>query len=500
MTPSPNFFLDQRRAGILAPLASLPNRHGIGDFGPETISFLKLIEKAGFSLWQVLPLNPIGYGHSPYQPFSSLAMDEMYISLDSLRADGLIDEVKGYHANRVRIAYEKVCAHKEKYVRKAFKEAVRRNPNLRDLLHKEMAEYYSYAVFMAFKTTEGNKPWSEWEEAKRSWADNRHLDLVSYQDEIDYRLFAQSLLRKQWRRVRDEAHRMGIQIIGDLPFYVGYDSVDCYMNQRFFLLDESGLPKKVAGVGPDYFSKSGQRWGNPIYDFRALKNDNYSFLINRIADCGDIYDIVRLDHFRAFDTYYEIDAASATAEHGRWRLGPGRDFFDALFKRLMDIKIIAEDLGELRSEVLSLREHYHLPGMKVLQFTFIDEEINKKSPLSRTDLVSYIGTHDNDTLRGWYGQLAPTIKKQIRRALSKKGFRDRDVCERLIAYALNEKSAFVILSLADLLKLGSAARINTPGIIDDKNWTFRVQSLSDLESRVHAVHALLDGSGRICKK
>lgn len=480
-----------RQAGLLMPVASLPNRHGIGDFGPETATFLKDAKKAGFNLWQILPLTPIGYGHSPYQPLSSLAMDEIYISLDLLVRKGWLKTVPNYRKGSRRVNYEKVRAFKNKYLRRAYKKVIKSSPTFLDRLIKRRAKYFTYAVFIAFKKDNGDKPWNEWNKEQRDWAKDRKLDLAPFLDEICYQLFLQDVLVKQWNALKRKAHNLGLKIIGDLPFYVGYDSVDCYTNQQYFYLDHQYLPTLISGVGPDYFSKTGQRWGNPIYNFKVLKENNYAFLIQRIADCGDIYDYIRLDHFRAFDTYYVIDAKEETAERGEWKLGPSYDFFNELFKHFEAARIIAEDLGDIRPEVLDLRDYYNFPGMDVMQF----EILSDKPKIARHQNVYYIGTHDNDTLKGWYLKLNQEERSKLRLILSKEGLKG-DLYEKMMEYALKQPNELVVLFMGDILKLDNRARINVPGIIDDINWTYRLQSLVTFKEKIRYLLKAIKESNR----
>ena len=485
-------FTHARQAGLLMPVSSLPNRHGIGDFGPETYAFLKDVKKAGFGLWQILPLTPIGYGHSPYQPFASSAMDEIYISLDLLVKKGLLKSVPPYRQKSKRVNYEKVRAFKEKYLRRAFRQAVKRNPNYPTFLMSRPHANFQYAAFMSLKKANGGKPWNEWPLEQQNWGENMSLDFEPYYDEIYYQLFVQSLLTQQWRALKKKAHAYGLQIIGDLPFYVGFDSVDCYFNRHYFYLNNKKEPTLISGVGPDYFSKTGQRWGNPIYNFEALKADRYGMLIKRILSCGEIYDLIRLDHFRAFDTYYVIDAKEATAERGEWKLGPGRDFFDELFKHFDATRIIAEDLGDIRPEVLDLRDYYNFPGMNVLQFEILSEKEIAVNPHN----VYYIGTHDNDTLKGWYLKLTQEERVQLRKILAKEGL-SGDIFTQMMEYALKRPNALSVLFLGDILKLNNKARINVPGIIDDINWTYRLQSLLTFEEKIKLLRKMIKESNRL---
>ncbi|MFA7700976.1 MAG: 4-alpha-glucanotransferase [Bacilli bacterium] len=480
-----------KKAGLLMPVSSLPNRHGIGDFGPETFAFLKDVKRAGFGFWQILPLTPIGYGHSPYQPYSSLAMDEMYISLDFLVDQGLLTKVTNFRKNSRRVNYEKVRAFKSKYLHRAFKQAIKQSPTFIDRLIKRRTQFFEYAIFMSFKIANDDKPWNEWSLEQKNWAKDRKLDLSPYLGDICYQLFLQDVLIKQWTALKRRAHSLNLEIIGDLPFYVGHDSVDCFTNQNYFYLNHQGLPQLVSGVGPDYFSLTGQRWGNPIYNFPALKERNYEFLITRIVDCGDIYDYIRLDHFRAFDTYYVIDAKEETAEHGEWKLGPSYDFFNELFKTFDAKRIIAEDLGDIRREVIDLRNYYNFPGMNVMQFEILSKEKITANPHN----VYYIGTHDNDTLKGWYLKLTAEERNQLRLILAKEGLKG-DLYEQMMEYALRRPNTLSVLFMGDILKLNNGARINVPGIIDDFNWTYRLQSLVTFEEKIKYLRKLIKESNR----
>ncbi|MFA7508342.1 MAG: 4-alpha-glucanotransferase [Bacilli bacterium] len=480
-----------RQAGLLMPLASLPNRHGVGDFGKQTKDFLKLIHTMGFRLWQILPLNPIGYGHSPYQPFSSLLIDEIYLSLDDLIYEGLLEKVPSYCQNYAHLNYEKIRIFKRQYIRRAYLNATLKKPKLIKKIKKEMKDYYLDAVFMAFKKHNNDLPWPEWKEEEINWINDQKLSLDPYLEEINYQLFVQYFLKKGWHKIKKEAHKLGIQIIGDLPFYVGHDSSDCYANQKYFYLNKVGYPKLIAGVAPDYFSKLGQRWGNPVFNFEELKKDRYAFLINRLKICGELYDYIRLDHFRAFDTYYVIDAKYKTARQGEWKLGPSYDFFDELFLTFDKTRLIAEDLGDLRPEVLKLRDDYSLPGMDLLQFSILDE----KSLLNKRN-VYYIGTHDNETLKGWYLNLKPLEKQKLKKILKQFNY-PGDIYDQLLLFALKQEHPFCILSLSDLLKLDNKARLNVPGIINDFNWTYRLKSLDSLKAITKDVKILLLMSKRI---
>ena len=486
-----------RSAGMLAPISALPNRHGIGDFGKSSYQFVKLLKKYGIKIWQILPLNPIGYGHSPYQPFSSKAMDENYISLDMLIKKGYLKNVPNYKKNASKVSYEEVRAFKNKYLYIAYKNALTQNPKLLDKFIKDEKWVYNYAVFMAIKKKNYMVSWDNWSEEEKNWIKDHKLDLTPYEDEIYYQIFLQYVLKSQWNKLHEFANKLGIRIVGDVPFYVGYDSLDVWENQDCFMLDEERKPTLIAGVPPDYFSKTGQRWGNPIYNWKHLKETNFEFLLDRLLYNAKIFDIIRLDHFRAFDTYYQIESKYETAEIGEWIVAPGYEFFDEMFKRAPHIEIIAEDLGDLRPEVYDLRDHYRFPGMKVIEFTFEDDHLNLTPQIPDVEnMVSYISTHDNDTLLGWFNGLESDVKKRMKSSLDYLGYHSSNVTLNFLSYLLNQRAKYAILSLWDVLELNSKSRMNVPGVIDEINWTFRIKDYKNLKNKLDVLAFFVTYSGR----
>lgn len=453
-------------SGILFPLASLPGRHGIGDFGECSTKFLKYLHKNGYKYWQVLPLNPVGPGNSPYMSVCSFALETRYISLDELVKDGLLTKfVPLYRAKSNRIDYEGVKNYKDFYLRKAFK----------NFAHKDHQNYQSfikrndwlipYALFVTYRKVNNFTLWNTWNE--------KYLNLkdipLEYREEVGFEIFKQYIAFKQWNNARKTAKHLGIQIIADCPFYVGYDSVDCLLNKEQFLFDEKYNPTFVSGCPPDAFSDDGQLWGTPIYDFEKMKEDDYSFLINRIQGYMKTCDILRLDHFRGFDTYCVIPAQDETARNGKWEQGPGQSFFDELYRRNPDIKIIAEDLGELFPTVIELKDHYNLPGMYVVQFMIFDEK-NTSNPRQ----IVYPGTHDNQTLFGW---LKSRSKEEIK--FLKKRFNVKtNLFPALMQYIESLPAYMHIYPLQDILKLDDKARINTPGTLSEANWSYKLKDFS----------------------
>jgi 4-alpha-glucanotransferase len=479
-----------RKAGVLMPVASLPSDYGIGDFGPKSYQFAELIHRCGFSIWQILPLNPLGFGNSPYQPYSSHAMDELYISLDLLAEEGMIDPAEKFHEDENRIEYDEVRAYKQYYLREAYKQF--RGCREFDRFCKE-DWVYPYAVFLTLKKAHHLMCWNEWDRPSREWIRDGRLDLTPYADDIRYEMFIQYVLRKQWLQLRKHCNRLGIRIMGDVPFYVGLDSDDTWCHQEQFLLDRDGRPEFVAGVPPDNFSATGQRWGNPIYDWKAMRKDGFRLWTERLAYSATLYDLVRIDHFRAFDTYWKIPASCPTAMEGQWIEAPGYEFFDQLYAKHPQIRIVAEDLGDLRSEVHDLRDHYHLTGMKIVQEALGNLDFSA----SRRNIIVYTGTHDNQTIRSWYQQLPAAKKKKIRIFLAEKGCRSRSISRNMVQYTLNSRADYAVIPLFDLLNKDDRCRINTPGTVGSPNWEWRLVSCRDLKKRTEEIRGLIRESGRL---
>lgn len=488
-----------RKSGLLLPVSALPARHGVGTFGEVAHRFVDLLSQGGFKLWQILPLNPLGYGHSPYQPFSSFAFDELYIDLDLLVGQGLLKPVPPYHEESPKVLYEEVREYKDHFLHLAYEAQMKKDPRCLETFIAANPWVKDYAVFIMFKKSCDMVSWDLWPVTKREWIKTRPAlkkeDVYHY----EYEIWLQMVLFAQWKDLHDYAARKHIEIIGDVPFYVGFDSCDVWTNQETFLLDPvSRQPTSIAGVPPDYFSKTGQRWGNPIYNWDLLQKSDFAFLENRVLFASKIYDVIRLDHFRAFDTYWKIPASCPTAVEGNWIEAPGYAFFDSILKKKPDLNIIAEDLGDLRPEVLSLRDHYAFPGMNVIEFTFTDAEIYHKAGTdwNKEHSVAYLGTHDNDTMKGFFDKLSNEEKNQWERALRDMGFGEGSITDRFIRYALSRKAEYVLFSPQDVLGLGSEARINVPGVIDEINWTWRLVSLAPLLEKIDRLKELNEGYSR----
>lgn len=487
---------DERKAGVLLGVSSLPSAYGIGDFGKNAFHFVDDLAKEGFSLWQILPLAPLGYGHSPYQPYSSFAMDEIYLDLDSLYEEGLIKKPLPFHPDESKVAYEEVRAHKLSYLKEAYLSERKKNPRCLASFRKTHVWASDYSVFLAFHEARQSS-WETWPSAERDWISTRPSLSKKTREEADFRLYLQYKLYQQWDKLHDYARSKGVQIIGDLPFYVGFDSCDVWSNQDVFLLDEeTKKPTFVAGVPPDYFSATGQRWGNPIYDWKKLEKEDFAFIENRIALNARIYDILRLDHFRAFDTYWKIPSSCPTAVEGKWVEAPGYALFDSLLGKYPSLNIIAEDLGDLRPEVLALRDHYSFPGMNVIQFTFRDFEIAHKGKWDEKNSVAYLGTHDNETMFGFFYDLPEREQAEWVYALEQKGFKEGTMNERLIAYCFAKKAKYALISMQDILGLDKEARTNVPSTVDDRNWTWKMADFASFEEKLPYLSALLKQTGR----
>lgn len=495
----------KRSSGILLHPSSLPGPYGIGDIGPEAIKWLDFLSSAGCGLWQILPLGPTGFGDSPYQCFSAFAGNPYLISPDLLIADDLlspqdVDDHFQLHAGRVD--FEAVIPFKVDLLKKAYKK-FKKNPPTQ--LKTEFEEFKTreaiwlddFAIFMSIKEVHDNRPWVDWPTPLRARHKNTLNAFVRDNSEnIERHAFWQFLFFKQWNQLRIHAEKNGIQIIGDIPIFVAHDSADVWSNPDLFFLDDNGQPTVVAGVPPDYFSPTGQRWGNPLYRWDIHAEDEYRWWLDRFQAVLSMVDIVRLDHFRGFAGYWEIPGNEQTAEKGKWVKGPGTAFFDAVEKGLGELPIIAEDLGEITPDVIELRDHFHLPGMKILVFAFDSDAENEFLPHNYTpDSVVYTGTHDNDTTVGWYQRAEESVRDYARRYLARDG---NDIAWDLIRTAWASVSVFALAPMQDFLSLDNKARMNFPSTLGG-NWSWRMQphQMTDqLKSRIYDLNKLY---GRLSK-
>lgn len=473
-----------RSSGILLHPTSLPGRYGIGDLGAEAYRWVDFLHSADQKLWQILPLGPTGYADSPYQCFSAFAGNPFLISPDQLREDGLLtptdlESLPAFPAPAVD--YGPVIIYKLSLLDKAYAhyKAGAGSAALRaefdSFQHAQVAWLDDFALFMALKESHHGAVWSAWEpELVSRQPQALAAARVSLAESVESQRLRQFLFFRQWQKVKTYANQLGIKIIGDIPIFVAYDSADAWQHTDLFYLDDHGKCTVVAGVPPDYFSRTGQLWGNPLYRWDVLKQTGYAWWIERVRATLGLVDIIRVDHFRGFESYWEIPAGQPTAEVGQWVKGPGADFFRALQSALGDLPIIAEDLGVVTPEMESLRDEFNLPGMKVLQFAFSGDNTDLFLPHNLIrNCVVYTGTHDNDTTRGWYEHTSTEKERDFaRRYLGRAG---QDIAWDLIRLAFASVANTVVVPLQDVFDLGTEARLNLPGS-PAGNWGWRFQA------------------------
>lgn len=472
----------ERSAGILLHPTSLPSRFGIGDLGSDAYRFVDFLHNAKQKLWQILPLGPTSYGDSPYQCLSAYAGNPLLISFEQLVKDGIISEkvlenvpqfsdekvqygdVIEYKFETLRVIYEEF---KNKFDG-AFKSAFLK------FCEEEKFWLDDFAFFVSLKDYFDGLPWNEWDSdiSKRKEKALNHY-AKELKNEIEFHKFIQFLFFKQWMELKRYANEKGIKIIGDLPIFVAFDSADVWVNRHLFEVSEDGKPVFIAGVPPDYFSPTGQRWGNPHYKWNLMEKDDYYWWRERISSLLKITDIIRIDHFRGFYNYWEIPGDAPTAETGRWVLGPGEKFFSTLERYFGKLPIIAEDLGILVPEVYELRDKFNFPGMKILQFAFGSNGEKKFLPHRyERNCVVYTGSHDNDTTLGWWNSIQNDGTDTREFFLNYTGSDGKDICKDLIRLAYSSVANIVIIPLQDFLRLDSSARMNFPGR-PDGNWMWR---------------------------
>lgn len=478
----------KRYSGILLHPTSLPSPYGIGDLGKGAYEFLDFLEEAGQSLWQVLPLGPTGFGDSPYQSYSVFAGQTLLISPEKLEEQGLLQhwELENHPGfDPKAVDYGKVLEWKTIIFKKSF-EAFEKTADQSLLKEYEAFEkeqdfwLRDYALYMALRHHFGEQCWLEWPKElqdptitiRREWEEK-------LKKEIAYEKFTQFEFYKQWGELREYANEKEISIIGDMPIFVSIDSSDVWANKTLFSLDSKGYPTEVAGVPPDYFSATGQLWGNPLYDWKTHKKQGYAWWIRRIKTQLTMVDYLRIDHFRGFEAYWAVPAKEETAINGTWKKGPGMELFDAVKKALGgELPIFAEDLGLITPEVEKLRDECGFPGMKILQFAFESEGESTFYPhnFTNTNCICYTGTHDNDTTFGWYEKVDEKARDRVRRYLNCDG---GNVSWDFIRLAMSSVAKYTIYPMQDVLRLGSDARMNVPGVLG-ANWAWRYEK-NDIE-------------------
>ncbi len=490
-----------RTSGILFPIFSLPGKYGIGCFSEEAYKFVDFLKEAGQTYWQILPLGPTGYGDSPYQSFSTFAGNPYLISLEDLIAQGLLTEeecdAEDFGDGR-EVDYGKLYNSRWDMLRKAYKRSG----------YKETAEFAAfvkdnafwltdYSLFMAVKDVHGGAGMDDWEPAIR---DHKEKAVAEWseklREETGFYEYLQFEFARQWKKLRDYATEKGIRIIGDIPIYVSADSSDFWAHRELFQLDARGRIRMIAGVPPDGFSATGQVWGNPLYNWDKHKETGYDWWIRRIAKCRELYDVIRIDHFRGFDEYFAIPAESDTAATGHWEKGPGTDLFDAIKASLGETPIIAEDLGYVTETVRQLVRDTGFPNMKVLEFAFDSRDSSGAMEYLpyryQRNCVVYTGTHDNETLRGWIDSILPVERKQVCEYLDVRTKDPQEIVEKMIIAAFGSVADYCIIPLQDYLGLDNSARINQPST-NGKNWKWRVNKKdlsAKLAGRIAALTAL----------
>ncbi len=490
----------QRASGVLLHISALPSSFGVGDFGPGAYRFVDFLKDAGQSVWQILPLNPTDSinGNSPYSSHSAFAGNNLFISPELLVKEKLLlpEDISGHpHFAKERVEYQKAAEYKETLLRKAF--LIFQKEESWQKQFKEFSDVNGfwlddYALFLILKEKFRGQVWNQWpyEILKR---DSKALEQIrqEHSQQIAYVEFCQFLFFYQWHQLRDYCAQKGISIIGDVPIYVSFDSADVWTHPEIFKLDEKLQPYVVAGVPPDYFSKTGQRWGNPVYNWEALQASNFQWWLKRMENNFKLFDIVRLDHFRGLVQFWEIPASERTAVNGHWQSVPTDAFFDAIKSEFPSLPIIAEDLGYITDDVKEVMNRYGFPGMKILLFAFNGEQDHPYLPhIYKNNCVVFTGTHDNNTVQGWYQREATPKEKEnfknylAKHAVHKNSGLERDIHWAFIRLAMQSAAGLAIIPMQDILGLGQKSRFNTPATVEG-NWQWRLfpESLSKLLAR-----------------
>ena len=473
--------MKKRQSGVLMHISSLPGKYGIGSFGQSAYDFVDFLVRTKQRYWQILPLGTTSYGDSPYQSFSAFAGNTYFIDFDILIEEGLLNEVdvKGadFGDDPRKVDYAKIFDARRPIMEKAVARFLKADDlsDYESFVEQNAVWLEVFAEYMAIKEHFDNLAWTEWpDEAIRR---REAASLASYReklaDKLTYHRVTQYLFFKQWLRLKAYANEHHIEIVGDMPIYVAADSADVWAQPHFFKTDAVGKPTCVAGCPPDEFSETGQLWGNPIYDWEAMDKDGYAWWIERLRESFKIYDIVRIDHFRGFESYWEVPAGSETSASGKWVKGPDYKLFAAVKEALGDLNIIAEDLGFMTDEVIELRERTGFPGMKILQFAFNPDDESIDSPhLAPNNSVMYTGTHDNNTVLGWYkDEIDDATRQYMAQYTNRKEY--ETVPHAMLRTIFASVSFMAIATMQDLLELDSAARMNYPSTIGG-NWTWRM--------------------------
>lgn len=471
--------MKKRSSGVLMAMSSLPSPYGIGTMGKSAFRFVDFLKSAGQHYWQLLPLGPTSFGDSPYSAFSTFAGNPYYIDLDLLVKDKLLkkSEIENvdWGSDPERVDYAKIFDERFAVLYKAYlRGRVRYAVEVAAFQAENSAWLENYALFMALKRHFGMTSWIEWpdEDIRLHKIDAVMAYRERLRDDVDFFIFLQFLFFRQWSALRDYAHEQGIEFIGDLPIYVALDSADVWSEPYFFQLGEENVPTEVAGVPPDAFTDDGQLWGNPLYDWDAMKADGYGWWIRRVDGARALYDVIRIDHFRGFESYWAVPYGDTTARRGHWKPGPGMDLVGVLKSWFSDLKFIAEDLGYTTPEVEKLLKDSGFPGMKILEFGFdADGDAPYMPHNCGENSVCYIGTHDNETVTGW---VQNNLKKHLRFAKNYMRITDEEGwCWGMLRTGMSTGSCLFVAQIQDILELPPSARMNCPGTLGD-NWQWRM--------------------------
>ena len=476
-----------RKSGILMHISSLPSDYGIGTMGKEAYKFVDFLKSAKQKCWQILPIGPTSYGDSPYQSFSTNAGNPYFIDMDILREEGLLKKSDysklDWGKDRKNVDYETIYENRFKVLKIAFEEFKKGDlSEFYDFLQKNERWISNYALFMSIKNENDGKSWLEWEDGLRKRDSHSLWEFKSsHEDDVMFWEFVQFKFFEQWNKLKKYANDNGVSIIGDIPIYVALDSAEVWVYPDLFELDENLVPKAVAGCPPDAFSPTGQLWGNPLYDWDAMERDGYNWWLSRIDHAMKLYDMVRIDHFRAFDTYYAIPADATTAEYGEWKKGPGMKLFDTVREKLGDVNIIAEDLGDIFDSVKKLLSDTGFPGMRVLQFGFNSEGKDSIHLCHNyvNNCVAYTGTHDNDTIMGWLKSADAKAAKMAKSYINANFLEHKNVSFIRSVYA--SPAALAIIPMQDILGIDSRGRMNVPSTVGG-NWTWRMKKPANKKS------------------
>lgn len=492
-----------RSSGTLVHPTSFPSNYGMGDLGHEAYRFIDFLSHSGQTIWQVLPLGPTGYGNSPYASYSAFAGNPYLISLDLLQENGYLspdDLDKARLPVTTEADYEKSFEHKDNLLQKAFEafkesRSADEEKKLKKFIKANSYWLEDYTLFVTCSIYHNREPWNYWDKelAQRKPSALKKFS-KEHKKEIEYQTWLQFEFFKQWHNLKDYANSKNIRVVGDIPIFVDHNSADVWSNPKYFAVDKQGNRELIAGVPPDYFSETGQLWGNPLYKWDELKKDDFSWWIERFRQMFELFDAIRVDHFRGFDEYWEVPASEDTAINGEWVKAPGIDLFKTIKKKLGNLPIIAEDLGVMTPAVEELRDQFGFPGMKILQFAFDSDSTNSFLPHNYTqNCVTYTGTHDNDTTIGWYNSAPEVEKHRVREYTRSDG---SEVQWELIRLGMLSVADQAIFPLQDFMNLDASHRMNTPGTVGDNwKWRYTPEMLENVD--IKRIKKLIEMSNRL---